>query len=108
MNPACAACKGACCETLTLPMPTQANIIEWISLRGRVEGKMIRVEVPCRELTGDGACGIHATKPQICRDFAVGSPACISAIRARRGNDAARLIKLARTNQPNQAESSKQ
>lgn len=99
MNPACAACKGACCETVCLPLPTDPDALVWISLRGRVEGHTVRLAASCRELTPTGMCGIHETKPLACKTFAVGSPACIAAIRANRGNDAPRLIKIARTHQ---------
>jgi len=99
VNPACSACKGACCETLVLPMPRDPEAAQWITLRGRKEGATVRLTVTCNELTKDGKCGIHEYKPHACRVYDVGSPACIAAIRAQRPKEAAQLIKLARENQ---------
>jgi hypothetical protein len=98
MNAACDACRGACCATLVLPLPIDGDAAVWITLRGKREGDMVRINAPCNELV-NGLCAIHETKPHICKIFAVGSPACIAAIRAQRPRQAAELIELARRHQ---------
>jgi Fe-S-cluster containining protein len=98
INPACDACKGACCSTFTLPAPMgDHEALAWIELRGRRDGRVIRFDLPCRHLEG-GMCGIQETKPLACRVYPVGGPECLAAIRAQRPQQAAQLVKLARDN----------
>lgn len=98
MHPACAQCKGACCETLVVPIesfasPDSFDTLRWASLRGTVKNRRLRVEARCSALSECGACTIHATRPQPCRDYAVGSPGCLDAVRTRRtGNDRAAIL----------------
>lgn len=98
MNPACDACKGACCETLVLRLPEDGEVRVWLQLRGRAESNQIRLDAPCSALD-HGKCSIYTCRPEPCRVFEVGSPQCVASIRAQRPKDAARLIRLARENQ---------
>src|SRR5689334_25083367 len=38
---------------------------------------LFELESDCANLTEAGRCSIYATRPQCCRDFAVGSSACL-------------------------------
>ena len=98
-NPACRECSGACCETLVLALPEDNEVAIWLELRGRREGRQVRIAAPCQALDHHGACSIYTTRPEPCRVFGVGSPACSASIRSQRPKDVARLIKLARENQ---------
>ena len=93
MNPVCEQCQGACCESfvVALPQDPAPDFVRWLSLRGTVTSGALRLEVPCRELA-DGRCGIWDTRPQPCRDYQVGSPACRQAIKARRSDRADVLL----------------
>lgn len=99
MNPACQACKGACCSTIVFPLPSDEVAVEWITARGKREGNTVRLACACPQLTRDGRCGIHDTKPHICAIYQVGSPECIAAIRAQRPRNAPYLVRLAQRNQ---------
>ena len=82
----CDVCKGACCETLVLPvelglMSNQDR--RFFRLRGDFEPGGLRVDAACRQLV-DGRCGVYETRPEACRTYEVGSSACRAAVRARR------------------------
>ena len=83
VNP-CDICRGACCETLVTPLSQDDRVNEWLAARGEVCEKFVRLECRCKHLDPDGRCRIYRTRPQLCRDYPVGSPACIEAIRHRR------------------------
>lgn len=91
MHPACDLCRGACCETLVLPLPRSATKGErkWLELRGRREeiAKSDVVRVPCRCLvlsSTTGRCMIYDDRPQPCRDFPVGGEQCRAAVASLR------------------------
>jgi hypothetical protein len=42
------------------------------------------MDVPCCNLTDDGGCGVWRARPQPCRDYPVGGPACRRAIERQR------------------------
>lgn len=90
MHPACAICRGACCETVVIPLPEPRHMTrgmwELLMLRGDLTpgGGGVRLDAPCRHLTRAGKCGIHDDRPQVCRDYKVGGPACRAAVRDRR------------------------
>ena len=72
-------CNGcsACCRFLILqvnPQYLEADRREWIEMHGihlyeRDGGVWARVNATCNHLTAEGKCGIHADRPQTCRDF---------------------------------------
>lgn len=103
MNPVCDMCKGACCESIALPLPDEpaADDIRWLSYRGKIRNRMLRIEVPCSQLTSEGQCGQWATRPQLCRDYQVGSDACRWAIQERRSTNRDEILaKLAEWEHP--------
>ena len=86
MNNPCFICKGACCESIAIGLKSiDQDNIDWLNLHEGVKAtkQEIRFEVKCSELK-DGLCNIHDTRPQICRKYQVGSPACLNAINQRR------------------------
>ena len=80
----CKVCRGACCETLVTPLTGSDKVNAWLAERGEICGRFIRLECRCKRLTREGFCSIYETRPEICREYPVGSPACIEAIRKRR------------------------
>lgn len=85
----CDLCRGACCETLVLPVELglmSQQDKRFFRLRGDFEPGGLRVDAPCRQLTDEGRCGIYQSRPDACRTYEVGSPACRAAVRARRGD----------------------
>lgn len=84
----CAGCGGACCETLsiTTPVVTAAARL-WVLLHGvdveRIElGRTL--DRRCTALTSVGSCSIYADRPQVCRNYVRGGPACLLTVRRRR------------------------
>lgn len=100
--PSCEECAGACCEGILLPGSLAVDG-DWAHVRGfrlRVLGEAPGVrqgvwdlDCRCPQLTPQGRCNIHATRPAVCERYPVGGPACIAAIRARRHDRAAELLK---------------
>lgn len=94
MNPACALCRGACCESIALPIPTDPDVdtVRWLSYRGTIRNQMLRIEARCSQLTPDGQCGQWASRPKPCQDYPVGSDACRYAITERRSTNAGEIL----------------
>lgn len=78
MNEKCEACGGACCLGILIKPTPEA--FEWYAMRGEVEGERVFLECECKYLKL-GICSIHETKPQICKDYEVGSEACRNAVK---------------------------
>jgi len=94
-HPACAICKGACCESLAVPFPPDDDTAAFLALRGTVDPAPRRVpsgedvvyvylEVRCSQLTRSGRCGCYDTRPGVCRAYEVGGVGCRAAVRRRR------------------------
>lgn len=83
--PACALCRGACCESIVLdPAVFTLDGARWITYHGtsRADGT---IELPCAcDKLQRGLCSIHPTRPRNCVEFQVGGSECRSAIRSRR------------------------
>lgn len=95
MNPACALCRGACCSTVVIP--NEAFIGEvpvTFRLRGTQEADGFRLDAACRHLSRKGLCRIHDDKPQLCREYEVGSAACRAAVASQRPMIADRIYRL--------------
>ena len=92
LHPACALCRGACCESIVSRPPT-ADVGRWLGLRGQplADGR-IEIAVPCAALSGAGTCGIHATRPDVCRAYVVGGPDCRLTILRRRQACASEIL----------------
>lgn len=97
MHPACALCKGACCETLALPIGDDEVMRDWLEARGqlfvRPDGrKGVRIDARCPHLSGAGACGVYENRPVLCEQYPVGGVACREAVAALRPPAAATAI----------------
>lgn len=88
IHPACAECKGACCETLLMPIDPSfmsSPVRKYLRTRGEFEGDyMIRLNCQCRFLDDKGQCGIYSGRPDVCRTATVGGAMCRAAIKANR------------------------
>lgn len=87
IHPACAICKGACCETLLMPMNPGAispDTRKYLKMRGVLTRVGLRVDVPCKSLSPSGTCSVYSTRPDICRVYAVGGIACRESVLSRR------------------------
>ena len=81
---ACEICKGACCETFSLGVTQKnADFYLWLKYHGTAVESGIRFDCQCKMLV-DGRCSIYEDRPKICRDYQVGSRACLKAIEERR------------------------
>lgn len=81
---ACERCKGACCETLVVPLrANDPDTQRWLTYHGTGVRNGLRLECACSKLK-DGRCSIYADRPQVCRTYEVGSKECREAIHERR------------------------
>ena len=89
---ACELCKGACCESILLPIDSSPMTTEFYSARGSVFqiANLNFAEIPsrCPHLSGSGKCKSYASRPVACSTFPVGSPMCLVAIERRRPDQA--------------------
>lgn len=95
MHPACALCRGACCESLVLHDLPPGEPSRFLALHGEVlpDGSL-ELPVPCTQLMKCGECSIHPHRPQPCRDYAVGSIACRATVLRRRPAQSAQILAL--------------
>lgn len=93
----CEICKGACCESFSLNFTGLDEDKErWILLHGKKSfNGNVEFECRCKHLGNRGECKIYDTRPDICRRFPVGSPACLHAVNTRRPLETANKVKLA-------------
>lgn len=91
-TPECSTCLGACCEYMILPVFDDGDASRWLRLHGEGDGSTVILDVECKELNSKGQCGIYTSRPQLCRDFEVGSKECLDAIRRRRPEYWAELL----------------
>ena len=85
----CAICRGACCETIVIPLSADADTNRWVLLHGISQGGIlssVKVSLNCRctALTVEGACSIYEDRPDLCRIYPAGGPACLDVVRVRR------------------------
>jgi len=91
---ACDVCKGACCESIVLGVRYEDKDAQrWLSYHGEVRENGVRFECRCSKLR-HGKCTIYDSRPEVCRVFEVGSPACLEAIEHRRKFKSAQILKL--------------
>ena len=95
---ACELCKGACCESILIPIDASPTTTEFYSARGEVFQIVGRTyaELPalCTHLSGSGKCKTYANRPVACSRFAVGSTMCVTAIQRRRPDQAEAIMAL--------------
>lgn len=82
MNKDCHECGGKCCQYIvagTYHDPSEAAIM--MMREGVIMGECYTlIPCKCKHQKANGACGTYESRPQVCRDFSVGSPLC-SAVR---------------------------
>lgn len=96
IHPACAACKGACCESIRFPMGlfSDGDSRRWFSYHGLQDGETIWFACPCVHHGPDGLCRIYDTRPHVCRAFQVGGKLCRESIRHNRPKNRKELLEL--------------
>ena len=80
-----------------VPLSADADTNRWVLLHGisqpvgdftREGGILLNVKVSlncrCTALTAEGACSIYEARPELCRTYPAGGPACLDVVRARR------------------------
>ena len=92
MSEACKLCKGACCESVFVPINSSPMTVEFYEARGSVFEILgsTYAELParCPYLSKTGKCMTYAQRPVACSRFVVGSLMCIAAIERRRPDQA--------------------
>jgi hypothetical protein len=103
IHPACALCRGACCEFVRLDLSMLAvgqDAARWATYHGTFNcaDQSIEINARCSKLTPEGLCGCQSTKPKMCLDAEVGGPACVHAIGRNRPELRTRLMLLLQVN----------
>lgn len=72
-------CHGECCKGIFFPMPVDSDSRAYFLRHGHVVPEMNAIYLParCKALANDGSCMDYENRPRICRDYAVGCPACV-------------------------------
>jgi Fe-S-cluster containining protein len=98
----CLACKGACCESFSLPasvaLPKGTDVVQidlnrWLALHATNDGESLTFECRCTRLGKDGRCMIHETRPVVCRTYLAGGIGCLAAVATRRSAKQYQLIR---------------
>ncbi len=95
-HPACALCKGACCESILVnSLPVDQDNTEFYRARGfNVTGDYAWIETRCPQLDACGKCAIFATRPKQCVAYPVGGAACRITVKHRRPDQAEAILAL--------------
>ena len=96
IHPACALCRGACCESFALNPQAwgwPAHVCQWLEFHGEPSPLGVEFPLPCKKLV-DGRCSVYADRPAMCDQFAVGCDACKVCITRRRTEQVAEILKL--------------
>lgn len=93
----CGECRGACCESICIPLfdnPTGNFMINennrWLAAHGTLDpaketiGDRVKLEVRCNKLTDKGECGDYEKRPLPCVLYEPGGPDCLATVKARR------------------------
>jgi len=95
---ACELCKGACCESILLPIDASPTTTEFYDARGSVfeifGQTMAELPARCPYLSKAGKCMTYSQRPVACSRFAVGSTMCVTAIKRRRPDQAEAIMAL--------------
>ena len=82
---ACELCKGACCEGFYLKI-SDTEHGRWLRYHGKVINDMVYIPAKCNYLNKKGKCDIYETRPEPCRRYEVGGPACRQTVKWKRSN----------------------
>ena len=94
VHPACALCRGGCCEVIPVPIDLGQMTNDsrrHLRMRGQMLNGVVFLNCSCSNLA-EGRCGIYDTRPQVCREFEVGGADCRTAIKLRRPEQAASIL----------------
>jgi Fe-S-cluster containining protein len=100
MHPACEVCRGACCESLLVPVLRAPSTLAFYATRGDVftvlgqPHDICELPTPCRHLDSCGACSIYESRPSACHTFEVGSRECRLTVKRRRATKADKILAL--------------
>jgi len=98
VSKACELCKGACCESILLPISPAPTSTEFYAARGSVfmiaTSTFAEVPARCPHLSQSGKCKTYDNRPVACSRFTVGSVMCLTAIERRRPDQAEAIIAL--------------
>lgn len=70
-----------------------ADALEWASYHGEGDGGRLRFACGCKKLRA-GECSVYEERPQVCRDFAIGSLGCLEAIKHHVPHKAETLVAM--------------
>jgi Fe-S-cluster containining protein len=88
VSEACKLCKGACCESLLIPIDRNPMVTEFYDVRSvtlEIKGQpFAKIESRCPLLKECGRCRIYASRPVACIRYEVGSPMCLATVERRR------------------------
>lgn len=96
MHPACALCRGACCEFFALPvrgLGWPEDVTRWLELHGQTVATAVEFNCACTKLV-DGKCSIYASRPHLCSEYEVGGDHCRYTVETRRAAQADAILKL--------------
>ena len=95
LNKACERCRGACCESIVLPLNApNGDIGRWLDFHGTRTSQGLELECRCSKLK-DGKSSIYEDRPQVCKVFRVGSAECRYAVHRKRSEqEAEEILKL--------------
>ena len=82
MNNLCEQCKGACCKCKLFSTDwLQKSGAKSVHYKGEEDNKVVngytQIHKTCPHLSQDGTCDIYETRPQVCKNFLVGSENCL-------------------------------
>ena len=91
----CKVCRGGCCEDVALGLEGLPDRqLAFLDFRGSCltiqhphtgeDVRVIYIPVRCKHLARDGRCDAYGDRPEICRRFEEGGPACRSVMRRLR------------------------
>lgn len=92
MGDPCRVCKGACCEEFSLPLddvdPNVAqpdDALRWLIYHGDLQPNGdLRFNISCQHHLPSGRCAVYDERPDVCRRYQPGSPACRDVFQRRR------------------------
>lgn len=91
---ACERCKGACCESIFIPLKYKDEDAQrWLGFHGQEVETGISFDCKCSKLK-NGKCSIYESRPNVCKEYEPGSDACLNTILKRRNYIAEEIFGL--------------